>query len=357
MFQRRDIHEVRIQVERGDETIVLAVSARGSTFFYDVDIAIATLEVHGRDIALQDAVEIMDRFGRPYAPAWEDSGRGAHCLYRVEFWGGGKTEGWRAAAFVGGRLRRPREISPNWSGIAPDHTVVALGVFLSPMVPGYLPGGTLKYHQIENKRIPIMTYLSFDNPLELTRGDMVRIGSAAKWGHPTRCPTQEKFLESFETDHCYDRYWDPDSEDMHTRFMFVGVAFAGVSSHQEAAVRLAQFRHQFFQIALIANFHKAALLSLSDRFSRAVERLNVRDFESVKEFRSTCARRWKCSCASITATGFTSCPTRQASDFSSGYRTRWDLTSSTPRCAKRRTTSTSTWIRIVRESRPTTRCA
>jgi hypothetical protein len=46
-----------------------------------------------------------------------------------------------------------------------------------------------------------------------------------------------------------------------------------------------QFRHQFFQIGLIAHFHKAALLSLSNRFSRAVERLNVRDFASVNSFK------------------------------------------------------------------------
>jgi CorA-like Mg2+ transporter protein len=36
---------------------------------------------------------------------------------------------------------------------------------------------------------------------------------------------------------------------------------------------------------LIAHFHKAALLSMSNRFSRAVERLRVRDFESVKLFK------------------------------------------------------------------------
>ncbi len=48
---------------------------------------------------------------------------------------------------------------------------------------------------------------------------------------------------------------------------------------------LRQFRHQVFQIGLIAHFHKAALLSLSNRFSRAVERLNVRDFESIKVFK------------------------------------------------------------------------
>jgi hypothetical protein len=45
------------------------------------------------------------------------------------------------------------------------------------------------------------------------------------------------------------------------------------------------FRQQFFQIGLIANFHKAALLNLSNRFSIAVERLRVGDYASVRVFK------------------------------------------------------------------------
>jgi hypothetical protein len=285
VFQRSDVREVRLQVDKGGREIVLAVKRARLYFFYDIDVAIATLEVAGRDIDLADAVEIMDRLGRPYAPAWEADGRGAHCLYRVEFWGDAGSEDGEpmllSAADYGDREKylelvkasRQTTLSLHWE------------FFLSPMVPAYLPGGVLKYYQIENKRIPIMTYLSFDDPLELTRGDLIRIGSAAKWGASDTLPYARAFLEDFERQHCYDRYWDPASADMRTRFMFVGVAFSSVSSVTESAVRLAQFRHQFFQIALIANFHKAALLSLSDRFSRAVERLNVRDFESVKSFK------------------------------------------------------------------------
>ncbi len=133
-----------------------------------------------------------------------------------------------------------------------------------------------------------MTYLSFDDPRALTRGDMVRLGFAAKWGDSSTLPYAKSFLANFETENCYDRYWDVEDANsgMDTRFFFCGLAFAmitkaGLQSH--ALHR--QFRHQFFQIGLIAHFHKAALLSMSNRFSRAVERLRVRDFESVKVFK------------------------------------------------------------------------
>ncbi|NJR71993.1 MAG: hypothetical protein HC782_02460 [Gammaproteobacteria bacterium] len=92
-------------------------------------------------------------------------------------------------------------------------------------MPAYLPGGAIKYHQIENKRIPIMTYLSFDDPTLLTRGDMVRIGFAAKWGDSATLPYSTSFLTNFENEYCYDRYWSPEDkrDDMMTRYLFCGV--------------------------------------------------------------------------------------------------------------------------------------
>ena len=47
------------------------------------------------------------------------------------------------------------------------------------------------------------------------------------------------------------------------------------------------FRHQFFQIGVIVNFHKGALLNLSNRFSIAVERLRVGDYDSVRIFKQS----------------------------------------------------------------------
>ena len=284
-FQRRDIEEVHLRTEPGAEEIALQVKRARLYFFYDIDVALAVLEVAGENIPLDTAVEIMDRFGRPYPPAWEADGGGAHCLHSVEFWGR-DTAGLPALLSKSDygdrekyldlvRNQRQTPLSLHWEYL------------LSPLVPAYLPGGTIKYHQIENKRIPIMSYLAFDDPRTLSRGDMVRIGFAAKWGESDSLPYATSYLADFEQQYCYDRYWDPDNrgEEMDTRYFFCGVSFAMITGHRPHAFLLRQFRHQFFQIGLIAHFHKASLLSLSNRFSRAVERLNVRDFESVKQFK------------------------------------------------------------------------
>jgi Mg2+ and Co2+ transporter CorA len=48
---------------------------------------------------------------------------------------------------------------------------------------------------------------------------------------------------------------------------------------------LSQFRHQYFLLFLIAHFHKAALLMLSDRLVDALNRLEVHNAETVKRFK------------------------------------------------------------------------
>jgi hypothetical protein len=280
-FTRDDIEQVEIELSNGALPIHLDVLRARLYFFYDIDVAVAVLEVAGTDIPLDQAVELMDRFGRPYAPAWEGANQGTHCPYRVTFKGvdgailSQSDYGDRDKFIDLVRGERQTPLSVHWEFL------------LSPLVPAYLPGGSIKYYQIENKRIPIMTYLSFDDPRQLTRGDMMRIGFAAKWGDSSTLPYSRRFLEDFEAVYCYDRYWDPEDEshEMLTRYFFCGVGFAMITKAGAQTQLVGQFRHQFYQIGLIANFNTAALLSLSNRFSRAVERLNVRNYESVKQFK------------------------------------------------------------------------
>jgi Mg2+ and Co2+ transporter CorA len=48
---------------------------------------------------------------------------------------------------------------------------------------------------------------------------------------------------------------------------------------------LGQFRHQYFLLFLIPHIHKATLLMLSDRMADALNRLDIRDPESIKRFK------------------------------------------------------------------------
>ncbi len=286
VFSRDDVGSVRVTLEATRPTITLAVRRLRLYFFYDIDIAILALELEAHNVALQDAVDIMDRLGRPYPPSWEARANGepaaSHCPLHVALCDHtGATLAESDYDDQGKYLERVRDsrqtpLASHWEWL------------MRPLLPAYAEGGRIKFYQLENKRIPIISYLSFDNPHALSRGDMVRLGFAAKWGDSATLPYSADFLRGFEAQHCYDRYWDASGVDpnMCTRTFFCGLSAAMITQHGAMNETLRrQFRHQYYQIALIAHFHKAALLLMSNRFSGAVERLNVRDFESVKQFK------------------------------------------------------------------------
>jgi hypothetical protein len=281
VFRRDDIAKARIRLSEGRPPLDFDVARVRLMFFYDVDIAVFAIEIVARDLSLADAVEVMDRFGRPYPPSWSEGGQAAHCSWQVEFL---DTQGrLMTASDYGDREKyitlvkdiKQTPLSLHWENL------------LKPLVPAYLGGGPLQYYQIENKRIPIMTYLAVDDPHALTLGDFTRIGYATKWGASETLPYSARFLEDFEQRHCYDRYWDPadPARQLNTRYMACGPAFSVVTRHGDAADLVETFRHQFYRLGIIVNFHKGALLNLSNRFSVSVERLRVGDHDSVRVFK------------------------------------------------------------------------
>lgn len=284
IFQRDDIRRARVTLRAGAAPIDFDVSRLRLIFFYDVDIALLAIEIHARDLPLADAVETMDRFGRPYPPSWDPPGEAAHCTHQVQFF---DAEGRLVTASDYGdrekyislvREIKQTPLSLHWENL------------LKPLVPAYLGGGVLQYYQIENKRIPVMSFLAFDEPRELTRGDLARITFTTKWGPSDTLPFSPGFLAGFEQRYCYDRFWDGEDpgSGMNTRYMMCGPAFAMVTKHGDACRDLEQtFRHQFFQIGMLVNFHKGALLNLSNRFSVSVERLRVGDHDSVRAFKQS----------------------------------------------------------------------
>jgi hypothetical protein len=166
---------------------------------------------------------------------------------------------------------------------------------LRPLVPDQSgENGNLRYREIENQRMPVMSFLALDDKSRLARSDFVRLGLVTRPGEPGMLPYSESFLRDFEVRHCYDRYWEqtgcqhdwPD-----TRFLCSGHAFTViVDAHDSFCVDqqsgvLSQFRHQHFLLGLIAHFQKAALLMLRDRLVVAMAQLDLSDVESVRLFK------------------------------------------------------------------------
>ena len=75
--------EVRDEFEcapEGDELAVVSRLEVDLIFFYDLDVAILSVEIHAEDLPLARAQGTLFRFGRAYPTFWTADGRGRHCL-------------------------------------------------------------------------------------------------------------------------------------------------------------------------------------------------------------------------------------------------------------------------------------
>ena len=290
VFRRDDVAKVRVTYGPGQPPIEFKVAQIDLYFFMDADIAILAVEMHADDIPLDCAQDTMFRFGRAYPAFWDRDGAGGNCPQAVEWL---DEEGAVLAtsdfaarskylSFVA-RYRAPC-IANHW-----EYLLLPLALEF----PGQ--SAKLRYRQLEYYRMPFMSYLALDDPEQLTRADFVRLGLVTRPGEPDTLPYSPLTLAEFEREYCDDRFWGRSGERFSgdTRFLVSGHAFSVVGRHGdyfftgEVTGLMSQFRHQYFLLFLIAHFHKAALLSMSDELAVAMNRLAVGDTESVKNFKRT----------------------------------------------------------------------
>jgi len=290
VFRRDDVNGVRIVFNPGDGPQLYRVQHVSLFFFLDADIAVLAFELYADDIPLDRAQDTLFRFGRAYPAYWERNGQGGNCPYSVE-WLGRNDEVLAASDFAArakylafvARYRSPC-LAHHWEFL------------LQPLLLEY-PGqvGPLRYRLLEYNRMPFMSYFALDEPSELTRADFVRIGMVTRPGEPDTLPYSSTTLADFERDYCDDRFWGRSGERFSgdTRIIITGHTFSIIGRHDDyffsgnVTGLLGQFRHQYFLLFLIAHFHKAALVSMSDELAVAMNRLTVGETESVKNFKRT----------------------------------------------------------------------
>ncbi|MDZ4791542.1 MAG: hypothetical protein SGJ17_10130 [Hyphomicrobiales bacterium] len=256
-------------------------------FFYDVDAVILAFEISSENLPLSVAKALMHRFGRAYPAGWSSAGTPVHCPALVEWLDASGAllarsdyeEKNRFLNFTG--ERRAARISSHWTFL------------LKPLVcdAGDEAGG-LRFREIEYSRMPVMAYLAVDSLDALSRENFIHLALATS-EPATSTPFSPRFLKEFEARHAYDRFY-ADGIDMQqgdVRFLTSGEAFCIVSGGASSAMNcnecglLGQFRHQYFLLFLIAHFHKAALLMLSDRMVAAIKDFNPLNAQSVRRFR------------------------------------------------------------------------
>jgi len=289
-FQRDDIARVRVTLAADSEPIVLEVGKINLYFFLDADIAIVAFEMHTNALSIWQAQDLLFRFGRAYPAFWTSEPETDSCPHKVE-WLGHAGEVLATSDFED-RAKYLEFVGKFRSSAVANHWAF----LLEPLGLEY-PGQTaaLRFRQLEHYRMPFMAYLALDDPAALTRGDLVRLAMVTRPGEPDSLPYSESTLADFEKRYCEDRFWERGGLHFRgdTRIIVTGQTLSFVGRYDDefysddCSGLLGQFRHQYKLLFLIAHFHRAALLSMSDELAVAMNRLTVGDSPSVRNFKRT----------------------------------------------------------------------
>ncbi len=286
IFRRRGVDALRLVLREGDAPITLTVEHIELWFFDDINVAFLKVELSASDLSFADVCNLLYRFGRAYPTGWDEHGHGKHNAHRAEWLSADGAV--LAASDTDNRekfLSYTREHrSP---GIAAHWDFLLRPLVLDPSEET----GILRYRQIEYHRMPLMAFLAVDDPRGVSRGDWLRLGLVATLHPDEALPSHDPDVDGFESRYCYDRFWTDTEAGPNTRFLCTGRAFIVVGDaradyfHDRTRGILAQFRHQYVLLFMIAHFHRAALLVFSDRMVDAVHDLDIRAAQSISRFR------------------------------------------------------------------------
>jgi len=299
LFRRDDVEQVEVVLSK-DKTYQFKVE-RLHLYTFDIKVAILVMEISSPlPLPLADVQDCLDYFRRVYPPYWaywDGQCQPGHSPQTVTLYGknhqplvkGVYNKSDKFLKFVKEHQESP--IAEHWE------------LLLEPFVPyqSSQKSDKIRYQQIEDERIPYMAYLAFDDPQSLTEGDMMRLAFADDSGESEKLPYSRPFSKDFEDQYCYDRYWETDLDYldkhswMNTRYLCSGYAFTMIGKEKndygesnffidEKIGALSHFRHHYFQMGLIAHFHKAALLMLWEELAQAVAKFS-KDSQSRQEFR------------------------------------------------------------------------
>jgi hypothetical protein len=286
VFRRKDIAALRLTLRKGQAPIELRIVHVDLYFFHDLDVVQLNVEVSGDDLPLATVRDILFRFGRAYPSGWNEHDEGLHNSHLAEWLDAAGNVVARSDADL--RDKYLRFVGEHRSPCISEHWAC----LLRPLVLANSDeAGELRYRLIEYHRMPVTAYLAVEEPRRLSPEEWVRIGLASALHPDEPLPVNDPAVREFTARYCQDRFWSDSAAGPNTRFMCTGNTLTVVG---DAAVPffvdgergvLAQFRHQYFLVFLIAHLHRAALLAFSEVLVDAVNDLDIRDDASVRRFK------------------------------------------------------------------------
>lgn len=294
VFRRTDITRLRLTLRPGQVPVELQIVHLDLYFFQDLDLVQLNLEVRGHDLPLDTVRDLLFRFGRAYPSGWDEGGEGLHNVHRAQWLGPGGDV--IAQSDAQHREKYLSYVCQHRSPCISEHWAC----LLRPLVLAHSDEpGDMRFRLIEYHRMPVMAFLAVDEPCALSSEEWVRIGLATVLHPDEALPVNEPTVVEFEQRFCLDRFWINTPAGPNTRFIctgnsltVVGDAAAPFFTDPERGV-LAQFRHQYFLLFLIAHLHRASLLVFSEVLVDAVNDLDIRNEGSVRRFKRRIRRNFE----------------------------------------------------------------
>lgn len=275
-------------------TVEFAVP-RLNFYLFDAGIVVLALELansgdiccEGRreDMSLFHAQVIQERLRRAYPPYWDDTTGVAGYFPQTMEWL--PRTGYRSI----GRHQPPMQadmVELTLKGKEPP-PASHWRELLAPLLP--TDKAAVHLRQVVDERIPLMLYLSVDDPRTISRGDWVRLAMCDESGSG-ELPYGRGFLGDFEKQHCYDRHWITDENGVAdptaaSRYLFSGYGFVAVGGNENGFFTnplKEHFRRHYFQLGLLAHFEYAALLAESKLLANATGKGVEEALKRVLEF-------------------------------------------------------------------------
>jgi hypothetical protein len=187
-----------------------------------------------------------------------------------------------------------------------------LAYLLRPLIPYDPPiqPVDITYKQIEDQRIPSMSFIAVEEPRQITEWDFARIAFFDSHGESTVSCYSDDFMQDWEKLHAYDRFWqrkpsllqknlsdqgklDGHNEMVRTRWLCSGYGFSVVGSSKDSVFMgqiKSNFHHHYFRMGFIAHFHRASLLALREELSKSMNKNGVEFHDAVIRIQKNCIR-------------------------------------------------------------------
>lgn len=309
VFRREDVHALKVKFD-GTREYKLSVN-RMEGYLFESGVFLVVVDVEqtdrARQLMLSDALDLQNVVRMVFPRRWDSKGVPSETPLRacwLDF------NGEEIADSV-----QDFSIKDDFTQIVREQAELPAAKHWRYLVQPFTLYGEHKsddfaVKQIEDQRIPSMTYLAVPEPRAISDWDFARIAFFDSAGKSSVGSYSDEFLADWADKYAYDRFWQrnpssggPEVNEhntmMRTRWLCSGYGFAVVGASGNSFFTgqvAANFRHHYFRMGLIAHFHRATILTFRDQLADATketgEKFHKRVMKIQQEMTRFRARFW-----------------------------------------------------------------